>query len=88
MIDVSLESNISIVNGLRNRYDDIHPLAFHRSLERANSVGELFDILDTFPKMYPIVWDEKLRRWMHTEDATLSDQFDFQVAAKKRRRKK
>jgi len=53
---------------LRLRYPEIHPLLFQRSLERAKSNGELFDILDTMPQELPIVWDEELSRWVTTDD--------------------
>lgn len=77
-----------VVENLKNRYNSIHLLAVHRSVERAESIGELFDMLDTFPKKYPVVWDEQNRRWIHTKDLTLSDRFDFDGVVKKRRRKK
>jgi hypothetical protein len=51
---------------LQERYSHIHPLLFHRSLEKAKSNGELFDILDSMPEP-PIVWDDKLRRWISTD---------------------
>lgn len=86
MVQVMLD--VTIVENLKKRYNQIHPLAFHRSVERAESVGELFDMLDTFPTKYPVVWDEESRRWVHTKDATLSERFDFKGVVKKRRRKK
>jgi len=78
----------AVVNNLRERYSAIHPLAFHRSVERAESVGELFDILDTFPKSFPIVWDEQQRRWIHVEEASLKNSFDFEGVTKRKQRKR
>lgn len=53
---------------LKERYYHIHPLIFQRSLERANTNVELFDILEELPQEFPIVWDESIRRWKHTDD--------------------
>ena len=53
---------------LKERYSHLHPLIFHRSLEKSNSDGELFDILDSVPEELPVVWDEEDRRWVHTTD--------------------
>jgi hypothetical protein len=52
-----------IQTALQIRYSHIHPLIFMRSLEKAKSNGELFDILETIPKEYPIRWDEDNRCW-------------------------
>lgn len=57
-----------IVSKLRERYSNIDPFIFHRSLERAKSDSDLFDILDSFPAKYPVVWCELSRRWVHTND--------------------
>ena len=78
----------AVVESLKERYNHIHPLAFHRSVERAESIGDLFDILDTFPKGCPIVWDDQSRRWVRAVDTSLSDRFDFEGVTKKKRRKK
>jgi len=61
----------SLVDGLRDNFKDVHPLIFHRSLERAVSPGDLFDILDTIPIEYPIIWNEDERRWKSTDDIFL-----------------
>jgi hypothetical protein len=53
---------------LKNRYPNLHPLIFKRSLEKAKSNGELFDILEEIPDEYPLIWDEKKRRWKNTDD--------------------
>jgi hypothetical protein len=65
----------SIINGLKNKYPDLHPLIFRRSVERAKTNGDLFDIIDTVPKKYPICWNEKEKRWLSTEDVYLTKQF-------------
>lgn len=51
------------VKTLKERYKHFHPLLFQRSLERATSGGDLFDILDTVPQQRPIAWSEEKRRW-------------------------
>jgi hypothetical protein len=56
-----------IQKALKERYSDTHPLLFHRSLERAKTNGELFDLLDGMPDP-PVVWDEDNREWKHTVD--------------------
>ena len=70
------------VDMLRRRYAALHPLLFHRSLEKAASPGELFDILDTVPARYPVTWNDETRRWEHVNDLTLSHAFDFTVTEK------
>jgi len=56
-----------IQKSLKERYPHIHPLVFHRSCEKAKSNSELFDMLETMPKKYPIVWDEEKRKWVVTD---------------------
>lgn len=73
-----------VVASLRNRYSNIHPLIFHRSTERAKTNGDLFDILDTIPDSYPIIWDEKLYRWVTTEDLLQSKDFSLSESKSKR----
>jgi hypothetical protein len=51
---------------LRERYSKIHPLLFHRCVERTKSNGELFDMLESLPEEYPIVWDEESKSWIST----------------------
>lgn len=53
-----------VVEKLKEKYKDIHPLIFHRSLERAKSAGDLFDILDTIPGDYPLMWSEEQHKWI------------------------
>ncbi len=64
-----------IIEKLRDRYSDCHPLFFHRSVERAKTNGDLFDILDTAPKEYPLVWCDDSFRWVTAKDLYLSDEF-------------
>lgn len=56
-----------IHQALRERYPHIHPLMFHRCVERCKSNGELFDMLESLPQDLPIVWDEETRSWVITD---------------------
>ena len=67
----------SIIESLKERYKNVHPLIFHRSAERAKTAGELFDILETFPSKYPVVWDDEKHRWKHTDDFTQVEKFNL-----------
>lgn len=53
------------IENLKKRYQHIHPLIFHRSVERAETLGELFDILEEIPESMPIVWSHDRRRWVN-----------------------
>lgn len=55
-----------LVETLKERYK-IHPLIFHRSMEHAETAGQLFDILESLPKL-PMIWDEANKCWKTTED--------------------
>lgn len=57
-----------VIEGLRKQFFEIHPLIFQRSLERAKTAGELFDILYSVPSEYPIIWNEESKKWITTKD--------------------
>lgn len=57
-----------LIAKLKTKYKDIHPLVFQRSLEKAKTGGELFDILSTIPKKTPIIWNDEEKRWVTTKD--------------------
>jgi hypothetical protein len=65
----------SIVEGLKRRYDKVHPLIFLRSVEKARNDVDLFDILETLPADYPIVWNQEEHCWVHTADLLLAAKF-------------
>ena len=70
--------DLEVVKKLKARYNHIHPLIFHRSLERAKSPGDLYDILETLPNKLTIIWNPIGRRWTEAEDITMSKEADFQ----------
>ena len=59
--------NPEVLEGLRKHFQKVHPILFVRSTERAKSVGDLFDILDTIPDQYPIIWDNEVHKWIETD---------------------
>jgi hypothetical protein len=65
-----------VVEKLKEKYPNLHPLLFHRSVERAKSNGDLFDILDTVPEKYPVRWCERECRWIEVNDLYLLDDFE------------
>ena len=64
-----------VVDKLKERYAHLDPLLVHRSVEKAKTAGELFDILDTVPDQKPVVWNSQSRRWETTDDLTLVRNF-------------
>lgn len=68
-----------VVGKLKERYSNLNPLLVHRSVERARSLGELFDILDSCPATSPLVWSHAQRCWVVTEDILQVE--NFQVTA-------
>lgn len=55
-----------IVEKLRLRYSKVHPVLFQRILEKSINETELFDILDTIPDSFPLIFDNDTRRLMPT----------------------
>jgi len=64
------------LDGLRRRYSTMHPLMFQRTIERANSAGEAFDMLESIPPTFPIIWDEQKRQWVSLTDMWLEPESD------------
>lgn len=65
------------IKKMKERYSGIHPLIFQRSVQKASSEVELFDILDSFPHEYAVVWNESVRRWEKTKDLVQAAKFDL-----------
>lgn len=59
--------NEDVLNGLRQRYKNLNPLVFHRSLEKSETAVELFDILETIPSC-PFLWDDNNKKWTKAND--------------------
>jgi hypothetical protein len=58
--------NVDVVRKLMERYSGIHKVIFLRTLERTKNPFELFDALDSFPKEFPVSWDNKDKHWITT----------------------
>lgn len=65
-----------LIDKLKKQYDWMHPLVFHRSVERAINSSNLFEILESVPKSGIFVWDELKSCWGVTKDLTRSKNFD------------
>lgn len=63
-----MENKEEIINSLKKRYKNLHPLIFHRSLEKSDDPNVLFDILESIPKTFPIFWDDSKKKWCKTND--------------------
>ena len=61
-----------VISSFRKRYENLHPLIVHRSLEKAENSSELFDILENIPN-YPLFWDDSKRRWSKIMDFCFFD---------------
>jgi hypothetical protein len=59
---------------INKRYSHLHPLVVQRSVERASSVGELFEILEGVPKKPPFAWDDEKRAWTKESDLSAKKQ--------------
>jgi hypothetical protein len=57
-----------VQQALKARYAHVHPLIFQRSVEKACTNGELFDILEGLPAEWPIIWDNDQRSWKKTDN--------------------
>ena len=65
----------NVINKLKERYQDVHPLMFKRSVEKAKTLGELFDILEDVPDKYPLKWCEEKRIWICCKDSFKVENF-------------
>lgn len=64
---MTLKIEDAALANFRAKYSHVHPLAFQRSLERAGTALELFEILESMP-LPPFSWDESRRSWVRDED--------------------
>jgi len=65
----------NVVAKLKERYPNLHPMIFHRSVERAKSLGNLFDILETIPDGFPLIWSDSQGCWIICTDIYQSKEF-------------
>lgn len=72
----------NVLDALKKKFENIHPLIFQRSLQKSKTPGELFDILDTFPRKYPIIWDAEKRKWATTKDLVQVNKIDLEMEKK------
>ena len=68
------DDNLS--DSLKKRYSRLHPLVVQRSLEKAQSLSDLFSILESVPKKPPFVWDFKKRSWTKCSDISAKKQLE------------
>lgn len=80
---MSFSPDESTLLNFKRKYGDVHPLVFQRSLEKAVSSLDLFEILESIPSSPPFSWDEASRSWRRDEDVMASDQMKSML--KKRR---
>lgn len=57
----------NILDNFKRFYKNLHPLVFHRSLEKSKNSMELFEILQTIPKC-PFSWDDANKSWKKNQD--------------------
>jgi len=66
---MKIDPKSEIVQKMKLRYNDkIHPLAFQRSVERAKTNVQLFDLLETYPDKYPVAWNYEKECWETVTD--------------------
>lgn len=56
-----------LLDSFRNKYKNVHPLVFHRSVEKAKDANNLFDILEDIPET-PFFWDDGIKKWVNNYD--------------------
>ena len=56
-----------IINSFKKRYKSVHPLVFHRSLEKSETAVDLFDILESIPQ-HAFFWNDEEKKWEKTID--------------------
>ncbi len=57
------EKQNEIISSMRERYKQVPPVLFMRSLSMAKNEFELFDILETIPSGFPLAWNAEARKW-------------------------
>lgn len=62
-----MELDESFIISLKQRYNNVDPLVFQRSVEKARTKVELFEILEDIPDL-PFSWSDKKRKWVREKD--------------------
>lgn len=57
------EKQRTIIASMRERYTHIATVVFMRSFSMAKNEVELFDILETVPNQFPLLWNNEIRQW-------------------------
>ena len=70
-----MDQSSKVVLALKKRYANLPPLLLSRSIERARDEVELFDILDTVPQEFPLMWLNDQRRWVACEVLSMPDKW-------------
>ncbi len=72
-MDNLTDTQKEIVEKLRVRHVGVHAVLFQRILEKAKNEFEFFDILDTIPDTFPLVFDSNIRRLVPAGNVVLDN---------------
>jgi hypothetical protein len=81
---VTFPADEATIANFRARYSGLHPLVFQRSLEKASSAIELFEILQSVPVSPPYSWDESRRSWVPDQDVMAVEGMKSMLKKKRR----
>lgn len=81
---MTFQADDATIANFRARYAGIHPLVFQRSLEKALSAIDLFEILQSVPASPPFSWDESKRSWVPDHDITAVEAMKSMLKKKKK----
>lgn len=62
-----------VIANFQATYPEMHPLVMHRSLEKASSMVNLFEILAAVPNEGAFSWDDAKRSWVRDGDVMAVD---------------
>lgn len=65
-----------VLCNFKAKYAHVHPLVFHRSVERAKSFLNLFEIMEALPKDCPFSWSDSVGMWVRDDDMMAFDSLD------------
>lgn len=64
---------------IKTQYSHLHPLIFHRSIEYAKNLSELYDILEDIPDQYPVKWSYEKNKWESVETPCLVENLKYNI---------